>query len=426
MLNEKKICLLVFYRKAGKYALNVIAGALGTNSVTKDIPIVYAKRQSDLLEEIYLCHRNNQYPVVAWSFYSPGFAESAALLQQVKKNTPAHIAVFHLAGGVHCTAQPQQVLEAGFDGVAVGEGEQIIVDFMSNLKQNRDWRDTKGISHLCDGHYIYNGRGDVINLNNYPPFFAREKRVQPIEITRGCIFACRFCQTPHVNKARFRHRTIENIGRYIDIMLERDMRDFRFITPTSLSYGSEDESVNLPKIEELLTMVRKKIGAERRLFYGTFPSEVRPEHVSVEALRVLKRYVDNDNLIIGGQSGSDTVLDAIRRGHGVQDVRNAVELCVREGFIPNVDILFGLPGETEHDILLTRQFVEELSAMGARIHSHTFMPLPGTPLVDASAGTVDEKTSAVITRLESQGAAWGSWRQQEKVAEQLVILRSKH
>ena len=31
-----------------------------------------------------------------------------------------------------------------------------------------------------------------------------------LEITRGCVYACSFCQTPFMFKARFRHRSVGN------------------------------------------------------------------------------------------------------------------------------------------------------------------------------------------------------------------------
>jgi hypothetical protein len=40
------------------------------------------------------------------------------------------------------------------------------------------------------------------------------ERYDPIEITRGCIHACRFGQTPDLYKARFRHRSVANVAEH--------------------------------------------------------------------------------------------------------------------------------------------------------------------------------------------------------------------
>jgi hypothetical protein len=63
---------------------------------------------------------------------------------------------------------------------------------------------------------------------------------------------------------------------------------------------------------------------------------------------------------------------------------------------------------------------EHLATLGARIHSHTFMPLPGTPLQNAAAGRVSEQTAAALDGLAGRGRAYGQFRRQQRVAEQMV------
>src|SRR5207302_1418065 len=133
-------------------------------------------------------------------------------------------------------------------------------------------------------------------------------------------------------------------------------------------------------------------GSAMRMYFGTFPSEVRPEHVTIEALAVLKRYVDNDNLILGGQSGSDRVLSKSHRGHDVEAIIRAVRIALECGFTPNVDFILGLPGEEGADLAATVALMKKLHALGARVHSHAFMPLPGTPFKDAPPARVDDAT----------------------------------
>ena len=102
-------------------------------------------------------------------------------------------------------------------------------------------------------------------------------------------------------------------------------------------------------MEELLASCKEGIGPDGRVFFGSFPSEIRPEHMTVEALRLVKRYCANDNLIVGAQSGSERVLEAAKRGHGVEEVRRAVRIGIAEGFRINVDMIFGMPGEEPAD-----------------------------------------------------------------------------
>ena len=418
------VSLVLNYQHTGKYALNVIAGSIMTRHDLRDIPIYFSKNLEELTGHINDAQRQSQNVVVGWSFYSPQFKTITKDLNYIKQQAN-YVNVMHLAGGVHATAEPLQTLNAGFDLVAVGEGEQIICDLLSALSKGNDLKTVRGIAYLDADKLVRNSKGETIDLNDYPPCASRFRKFGPIEITRGCVYACKFCQTPFVNKARFRHRSIENIAHYVRIMAANGLRDYRFLTPTSLSYGSQDESVNIDAIEHMLATVRSIIGHQRRIFYGTFPSEIRPEHVTENNLGVLKKYVDNDNIIIGGQSGSQTILDSSRRGHDVESIINAVKISIKAGFRPNVDFLYGLPGETRQDAQLTIKLANQLADLGARIHNHTFMPLPGTPFRNEQAGKIDNHIKHQIVELTTRGKAYGKWKGQLKIAKELEMLQRK-
>ena len=149
------------------------------------------------------------------------------------------------------------------------------------------------------GRLVTHGPGPRHPLDAFPPFNARHGKWNAIEITRGCVYACSFCQTPFAFKARFRHRSVADVAAHVRTMRKGGARYVRFLSPTALSYGSEDESVQLDAVEELLAATREALGEGGRIYFGTFPSELRPEHVTPEALAVLRRWVDNDVLVIG-------------------------------------------------------------------------------------------------------------------------------
>jgi len=85
--------------------------------------------------------------------------------------------------------------------------------------------------------------------------------------------------------------------------------------------------------------------------------------------------------------------------------RPATEAVVAGGLTPIVDLIFGLPGEETEDVAATLRLMEDLVAMGAVLHTHTFMPLPGTPLESAPPGRVDPALHPILDRLASQGQA---------------------
>jgi radical SAM superfamily enzyme YgiQ (UPF0313 family) len=141
-------------------------------------------------------------------------------------------------------------------------------------------------------------------------------------------------------------------------------------------------------------------------------------------MRVLARYVDNDTIVIGAQSGSDRVLRAMRRGHTVADVERAVRIARAHGFIPDLDFLWGMPGESREEREASIRLAERLVGEGARIHAHAFMPLPGTPLRDAEPTAIEDDVAFRMSRLESSGAMHGQWRRQVIAAKDLVRRRA--
>lgn len=411
--------VVAMHARSGMVALNVVTAALGD-----DADVRFARDVEAMASELRAVVASGKRAIGAWSFYSPDFAKAARDLAAVKSATSS-IDVLHVAGGVHATAEPLATLRAGFDLAAIGEGERTARALVAAIERGDDPRALRGVAHLTpDGRLVSHGPGERADpLDDFPAFNAKHKKWNALEITRGCVYACAFCQTPFMFKARFRHRSVANVRAHVDHMTREGSRFVRFLTPTSLSYGSTDTSVDVDAVDALLASVREGVGKDGKVFFGTFPSEIRPEHVTERSLAVLKRWVDNETLVIGGQSGSDRVLEETRRGHTVADVIRAVELAVAAGFQPDVDFLLGLPGETPEDRLASMQLAERIVGMGARIHSHAFMPLPGTPLRDAVPEPIEEKTVLAMSRLESRGRAYGQWRRQMITAAELVRAR---
>jgi len=415
--------LILSYAHPGRYAFNVLAGALEDLDPAPGFELVLARDRARLRDATTRAVARGDAVVVAWSFYSMSLAPALAELEWLRSEVPQGWTA--LAGGVHATAEPLATLQAGFDLAAVGEGEHTLRELVQALRARRPLREVAGLARLEDGQLVRGPRArPVEQLDEFPPFAARRRLWGAIEITRGCIYACRFCQTPFLAKARFRHRSPENIAHWARVLRSAGPRDVRFISPTSLSYGSQDERVDLAALEDLLTRLRAAMGREGRIFFGTFPSEVRPEHATPEALALLRRFVDNDNLVIGGQSGSERVLRKSHRGHDVAAIEQAVVHCVAAGFVPNVDFLLGLPGEERSDLEATVSLMERLVALGARAHGHTFMPLPGTPFRDAAPGDVDESVRARLTALEGRGQLYGAWQRQVAIARELAGRRA--
>ncbi len=412
-----------------RYSLAVLTGVLEEDERFRklDIHFVKARRQETLddgantdLEEATLeLARKYKQLVVAFSFHTPNviamghtIGSLREVLEQNKQNNTLII-----AGGPHPSGDPIGTLKMGAHVVVIGEGEVALPNLLEAYFSDKAFNNIKGLAFFDDkGNHCFTGKPKPIDLSYYPPFAIKHKRFAPIEIGRGCPWVCKFCQTPFLMGGRMRYRSIESIIKYAELAKKHGYRDLRFITPVAFAYGSFDgRTVNLKILEELLQATEKLFGKEH-VYFGSFPSEVRPENITSETLGLIKRYCANDNLIIGAQSGSERMLKAIHRGHGVTEVLRATKLILEFGFKANVDFIFGMPGESKEDITATISLMKQLTQMGARVHSHTFMPLVGTPFSQTNPGVVDEDTRGVLESLQGQGLAYGHWKEQETIA----------
>jgi B12-binding domain/radical SAM domain protein len=410
---------LIFVRTL--YNANSVAaltGALEADQRFTDLAICFLWDDADLVRQVGERAEGGERLVVASSFATADVPQVAETLGRLRRylHHKGLANVTLAAGGPHPSGDPEGTLEIGFDVVVVGEGERTFPDLLARLFAEDSLTDLPGLAFWDGGHVMRSGRAPMVDIDAFPPFAIRHTRFAPVEISRGCPYACAFCQTPFFMGGRMRHRSVESVMHWVKEAMGAGYSYLRFVTPDAFAYGSPDgRTPNLEAIERLLFEMNQLMETEL-IYFGSFPSEVRPENVSTEALTLVTRYTANDNIIFGAQTGSPRLLKELRRGHTVEDVYRATELILQAGLKPIVDFIFGLPDETEEDQRSSLQLIEDLAAMGATIHSHTFMPLPGTPLAGAPPGQVTPKVEATLGRLSRDGLHSGQWRKQEKLA----------
>jgi B12-binding domain/radical SAM domain protein len=394
MYERKKV--IIYYHKDNRYSFNPLIPIIENH-----FELLFAKDEELLLNLIKTLEGEK---LILFSFFTTQIFAIKEIIKKIKELKIKDIFLF--AGGPHPTGRPQEVLNLGFDYVVVGEGEYLILELLKKKPNNK----------------IVSGK-NVINLDEFLPFSEKYKKFGPIEISRGCPFGCSFCQTPFIFGFKMRHRSIANILKLVAILIKNNKRDIRFITPNALAYGSLDgKTINYHLLEELLKNIRNLIKDKGRIFFGTFPSEVRPEFVNEETCQLIKRYCDNDNLVIGAQSGSERLLKILNRGHNVSSLYQATEITIKNNLKPNLDFIFGFPSETEEDIKETIKVIKDLTKMGAKIHLHTFIPLPQTPLF--KMGLIDYKMNEelikLIKELLPKGKIYGQWEKQWRIRKKLV------
>ena len=415
--------LILFYRQNNRYSFNAIAGAIESDPHLIKLNTFFVQTENEIIENIPVLLLDHKKIIIGISFTTTQLWDTIDLLKKIKLLDKNKIIL--IAGGPHPTGEPLETLKIGFDIVVRGEGEETFTELLKRIIIEENYNDVKGIAYINQyNEYVFTGNRNWLVPDNYSPISEYFSKYGPIEITRGCPFACSYCQTSRLFGVVPRHRSVENILHHAKIMCQHNLNDFRVITPNAFSYGSVDgKNINYNQLEKLLSSVRELLGKKGRIFFGSFPSEVRPEHVTNDTVSLITRYANNDNLVIGAQAGSQRMLDLINRGHNIQSIYNSVDVTLHCGLKANVDFIFGLPGETDDDISITLEMVKKLGKIGAKIHAHTFMPLPQTPLSNKRGRKISPSLRKDIHRLCSSGILYGEWQKQEKYSEKIISRR---
>jgi len=410
--------LVLKYNKWNKYSFAALVGALELDERLLSLPII-SLDEGDYKQLTQLSTRYDHL-LICYSFMSPRLPIIKADIQQLKTLNPvSHMTL--IAGGPHSSANPRQTLNLGFDVAVIGEGEPVFPELVHRLLHDASLSNLPNIAYLSsNGTPIVTPPTKPVDLNRFPPFAVQHRFFSPIEISRGCPWGCKYCQTPALFGRRMRHRSPECILTYAKLAVKHGFRNAWFTSPNALAYGSQSGRIpNITKIRQLLQALQP---LPLKIFYGTFPSEIRPDFVTQELLELLRGFVDNKSLAIGAQSGSDRILNIMNRGHDVNTIHHAIDITLATGFTPRVDVMFNLPHETTEDQAQTMQLIKELTRKGAKINAHTFMPLPGTPFAQEPVKPLPLHIRRFLSSLAQQGQVYGHWITQIEHASKLAQL----
>jgi B12-binding domain/radical SAM domain protein len=404
--------LVFIATKENRNSIAALTGVLEIHPRLDDLPLYFVEEAQAPTRVPELATRSDHL-VVAFSFATFGLPRTAHLVRQLRPLPNVTL----IAGGPHPSGDPDGTLRLGMDAVVVGEGEIALPALLERVFADQSYADLPGTATLRraqdaalqNGELVLNHRPPRADLNDYPPFGLRHRRIAHIELSRGCPYGCTFCQTPRFLGGKMRHRTVERVVHWIKQARKGGLRYVRFVTPNAFAYGSPDgKTLNVEAVEHLLSEVSQLLGREQ-VYFGSFPSDVRPEHVTEETAALIKRYCGNRHLVLGAQTGSPRLLATLHRGHTVDDVYRATEITVRAGLTPYVYFIFGLPGETEEDRRLTVQAIKDFTDMRAVIRSGVFIPLPGTPLASAPPGQVAPGLHSFLGQMAERGLQFGRW-----------------
>ena len=380
--------VVFYYHRLNSYSFNALAGAVDSDPCLAELPISLALTADQLRSVTAEILKHHGQAVVALSILTCQLGEMLPLIRQLRSDCGSRIII--IAGGPHVTACPDEILGAGVDIVFRGEAE---VSFPFALKNIAGGQGLDKVQTYAK----------TVDIDSFVSFSPKRGMFGPIEITRGCAFACSYCQTSHIFGVHLRHRSIGNIVRQAEALRSINRKVVRLLSPNAFSYGSPDgRQLNLDAMRELLSALREAVTASGKIIFAHFPSEARPEHITSDTLDLLKEFADNDEIVVGAQSGSQRMLDACNRSHTVESVLAAVSLARKYGYKVIVDFIFGLPGESESDMRETLAVIEKAVGLGARIHPHIFAPLPQTAFSREQPGSLSPIVMRELERFKSR------------------------
>ena len=196
-----------------------------------------------------------------------------------------------------------------------------------------------------------------------------------VEIASGCMSECTFCQTK-IARGDLQSYRLGDIVRQVTHEVQDGCKEIWLTSTDNGCYGFDIGS-NLPELVNKVADIPHDFMLRVGMMNPMYMPKIKSELVkSFENNKVFKF------LHVPVQSGSDTILHAMKRGHTAQTFREIVNRF-RERFpkfTVSTDIIVGFPGETDYDfdktaelLLETRPDVVNLSRYSQR---------PGTPAAE--------------------------------------------
>ena len=309
-----------------------------------------------------------------------------------------------IAGGGISAVNPEPLREF-LDFFGIGDGEVLFPEIIHTLdrckRENRSRRKTLALMDTIKGVYVPSlysvvekGRFHLPDLkqkkirkrilSNINDSFPEPNIIVPIsnvvfdrlnvEIARGCLQTCRFCQARSYYSP-YRHRSVKDTLGFLDRALKRT--GFEVFSLTSLSSG------DYPELGELLGRIPATI-PECTSFSV---SSLRPSTLTQRLLSTIAMF-RRTGITIVPEAGTQRLRRVINKDVSDNQIFSAVDAAMEKGWKQiKLYFMIGLPGETIEDIQAIIELIESILKIARtkkkRIKIHTsisnFVPKPHTP-----------------------------------------------
>ncbi len=332
--------------------------------------------------------------VVGLSFLSTTtYSAAKDLARRVKGVAPKTPVI---VGGPFATVNADRILHdcPQIDFVGVGEGEELLPDFLANLDDPGSvaglvWRNGEEIIQnaprplLTDlDRFPYPDRSSlpIDYIESLPldvPAVLSLDKFCTVQTSRGCPYSCVYCDIPSLSERRWRSRSAQHVLGELQQLNDLGYR--------SICLTDDHFLINRERINEICCGI-----IERKLQFH-WSCEGRVDSVAVDQL-ALMRQANCNSLAFGVEAGTQKILTRLKKRQTLAQVERAVSEAKRQG-IARVHGFFvvGSPDETAADILESFRFA-------ARLQLDTFgfnrlCVYRGTPLWDEfiQRGIIDDE-----------------------------------
>jgi radical SAM superfamily enzyme YgiQ (UPF0313 family) len=300
------------------------------------------------------------------------FDHAAQILSDVKTVDPEILTVM---GGPHVSFCAQQTLKsvAALDAVVIGEAEETIVELIRAIQEARDWSAVDGIAYRAGSKIITTAKRKWIkNLDALPlparhllPLGRYRALGMPISMTtsRGCPYKCIFCVGRKMVGARVRYHSADRVAAELQYLASLEFHQINIA-----------DDLFTANQQHCLAVCDKILDRQLAINWTAF---ARVDTVSEKLLSKMKA-AGCSAVSFGIESANPAILNTIRKGITLEQIRNAVRMCRRAGIRAYASFILGLPGETPQTIKETVDFATDLQQEGLAYGFHILAPFPGT------------------------------------------------
>ena len=243
-----------------------------------------------------------------------------------------------------------------------------------------------------------------------------------VSIMEGCSKYCSFCVVPYTRGEEV-SRSVDSVMGEVVALARQGAREIHLLGQNVNSYQGaiDDDHADLA---ELIHYVAGVDGVERIRFTTSHPLDFSDN--LIEAYAQIPQLVDHLHLPV--QSGSDRILQAMKRGHTRADYIEKIRRLrqVRPDISLSSDFIIGFPGETQADFDDTMALIDEIGFDVS--FSFIYSARPGTPAASLPDGVDLATKRERLARLQKRitGSLKRIDRMQEEARQPPRGVRVRH